>query len=239
MVDVSLKELIGAGAHFGHQARRWNPKMAPYLFGVKEGIHVFDLTKTKEKLQEALENLEDAAKQGKIILFVGTKKQAKEKIRQVALATDSFYINERWLGGILTNFEQIGKSIKKLNDMKKNMAAGEYKGYTKKERLLLEREIARLERFFGGIAGLNQTPDVLVVIDTKKEIGAVKEANAKGVEVIGIVDSNSDPTLLDYPIPMNDDASKAVEYVLDLMEEAILVGKTKTKKAEPKTEVNL
>ena len=234
-IKVSLKELIESGAHFGHQARRWNPKMSLYLYGVKEGVHVFDLTKTKEKLEEALVELENIAKEGKTILFVGTKKQAKEKIRQIALATESFYINERWLGGILTNFEQIKKSIRKLADMKAKMAAGEYKVYTKKERLLIDREITRLERFFGGIAAISQIPDCLVVIDTKKEIGSVKEANEKGVEVIGIVDSNSDPTLVDYPIPMNDDASKAVEYVLELMKEAILTGKqskSKSKKDE-------
>jgi len=232
MAEVSLKELIESGAHFGHQSRRWNPKMAPYLYGVKEGVHVFDLTKTKEKLEEALSVLTSLAREGKTILFVGTKKQTKEKVREVAQTTGAFYINERWLGGILTNFEQIRKSTKNLGDFKAKMAAGEYKSYTKKERLLIEREIARLERFFGGIATLTRIPDVLVIVDIKKEIGAVKEAIVKGVEVVGIVDSNSDPTLVDYPIPMNDDATRAIEYVLDLMKEAILEGKKKIKKSE-------
>lgn len=234
-VKVSLKELIGAGAHFGHQSRRWNPKMAPYLFGVKEGSHIFDLTKTKGMLEDALGHLEEEARRGKVILLVGTKKQAKEKIREVAQATGSFYINERWLGGIITNFSQVKKSLSKLEDMKKKMSAGEYKVYTKKERLLLEREIARLERFFGGIAGLTQTPDVLIVVDIKKEAGAVREARAKGVEVTAIVDSNCDPTLVDYPIPMNDDASHAVEYVLDLIKEAILQGKKSKGKSKGET----
>lgn len=232
MAEVSLKELIETGAHFGHQARRWNPKMAPYLYGIKEGVHVFDLTKTKAKLEEALEVLKVASKEGKTILFVGTKKQAKEKVREVALATGSFFIAERWLGGILTNFEQIKKSIRKLSEMKAKTAAGEYKIYTKKERLLIEREIERLERFFGGIANMNEIPSLLIVVDVKKEMGAVKEANVRGVEVVAIIDSNSDPTAVDYPIPMNDDATHAIEYVLDLIKTAILEGKKKIKKSE-------
>lgn len=232
MAEVSLKELIETGAHFGHQARRWNPKMAPYLYGIKEGVHVFDLTKTKAKLEEALEVLKVASKEGKTILFVGTKKQAKGKVREVALATGSFFIAERWLGGTLTNFEQIKKSIRKLSEMKAKTAAGEYKIYTKKERLLIEREIERLERFFGGIANMNEIPNLLIVVDVKKEMGAVKEANVRGVEVVAIIDSNSDPTAVDYPIPMNDDATHAIEYVLDLIKTAILEGKKKIKKSE-------
>ena len=224
-VKISLKKLLETGAHFGHQARRWNPKMKPFLYGTQEGVHIFDLTKTKKQLEEALEVLKKASKEGKKILFVGTKKQAKEKVKEVALATGSFYVNERWLGGTLTNFEQIGKSIKNLSEMKTKKEAGEYKHFTKKERLLIEREIARLERFFGGIAGLEELPELLVVIDTRREAGAVKEAQSNDILVIGVVDSNCDPTKVTYPIPMNDDATKAIEYVLSLMEEAILDGK--------------
>ena len=224
-VKISLKKLLETGAHFGHQARRWNPKMKPFLYGTQEGVHIFDLTKTKKQLEEALEVLKKASKEGKKILFVGTKKQAKEKVKEVALATGSFYVNERWLGGTLTNFEQIGKSIKNLSEMKTKKEAGEYKHFTKKERLLIEREIARLERFFGGIAGLEELPELLVVIDTRREAGAVKEAQSNDISVIGVVDSNCDPTKVTYPIPMNDDAAKAIEYVLSLMEEAILDGK--------------
>jgi small subunit ribosomal protein S2 len=228
-MKVSLKKLLDSGAHFGHQTRRWNPKMSQFLYGEQEGIHLFDLTKTKEKLEEALEVLTLMAKEQKTILFVGTKKQVKEKVKEVALATSSFYINERWLGGILTNFEQIQKSIKKLEEMKEGMVSDKYKHLTKKERILLEREIARLERFFGGMAGMKTTPDLLIVVDTRKEAGAVKEANRMKIKTIGIVDSNSDPTLVDYPIPMNDDATRALDYVLSLMQEAILKGKS-TKK---------
>ncbi|MGB6839314.1 MAG: 30S ribosomal protein S2 [Microgenomates group bacterium] len=235
-VKVSLKELIEAGAHFGHQTKRWNPKMEEYLYGAQEGVHVFDLTKTKEKLEEALEILKTATKEGKKILLVCTKKQAKDKAKEVAEATGVFYVTERWLGGTLTNFEQINKSLKKLKEMKEKMAAGEYGHFTKKERLLLEREIARLERFFGGMAGMETIPDILVIVDTKKEAGAIKEAQKTGVETIGIVDSNADPTQIDYPIPMNDDATKALEYVLNLMQKAILEGKSPSAKRKKKVE---
>ena len=228
-VTVDVKKLMEAGAHYGHQARRWNPKMKEYLYGVSDGVHVFDLIKTKELLTEALLRLSEVAKEGKTILIVGTKKQAKDKVREVAQSTGCFFVNERWLGGTLTNFDQIKKSTLKLAQMKKKMEEGEYKAYTKKERLLIEREIARLERFFGGVSGMDKLPDVIFVIDSKRQIGAVSEANAKGVEIIAIVDSNSDPTKIDYPIPMNDDATKALDYVLDLVREAILIGKKKPK----------
>ncbi len=224
-LQISLEELIQSGAHFGHQSRRWNPKMSQYIYGVKDGIHIFDLIKTKEKLAEALEAIRQYSKEGKTIVFVGTKKQAKEKVKKVALSTNSFYVNERWLGGTLTNFDQIKKSVYKLSDLKAKKEKGDFKSFTKKERLLIDREIENLERFFGGIANISRTPDLLVVIDTKKEHGAIKEANFLGIPTVGVVDSNSDPDEVDYPIPMNDDASKAIEYVLGLMEESVLLGK--------------
>lgn len=226
-VKVSAEELLDKGAHFGHQAKRWNPKMAPYLYGVQDDIHVFDLIKTKAVLEEALEFLKESSKAGKVILFVGCKKQAREKTKEVAVTTSSPYFIERWLGGTLTNFDQMAKSIKKLIDMKAKMANGEFSNFTKKERLLIDREIARLDRFFGGISSLTKIPDILFVVDTHKEAGAVKEARSVGIKTVGIVDSNADPDLVDYPIPMNDDATKAIEYVLDLVKEAILNGKTK------------
>lgn len=234
-INVSLKELLERGAHFGHQTRRWNPKMEKYLYGAQEGVHIFDLTRTKEELVKALEVLRQASKDGKDILFVGTKKQCREKIIEVGKASGSFYVSERWLGGTLTNFDQIRKSITKLADMKEKMSSGEYDKFTKKERLLLEREIARLDRFFGGMADVEQIPQLLVVVDIRREHAAVKEANKAGVELVGIVDSNSDPTPVDYPIPMNDDATKALEYVLDLMKEAVLEGKKTKSKPKKKT----
>src|SRR3989344_2124874 len=195
-IEVSLEELVRAGAHFGHQSRRWNPKIAPYIYSEKDGVHIFDLTKTKEKLEEALDFLQKAAKEGKSIIFVGTKKQARDKILKTAQATNSFYVIERWLGGTITNFDQIKKSTAKMAEMKAKKEKGEYRNFTKQER------------------------------------GAVKEARSAGIEIVGIVDSNSDPTDVDYPIPMNDDATKAVEYVLDLIEAAILNKKVEKRRVE-------
>lgn len=233
-MEISLKTLVETGAHFGHQSRRWNPKMEEYIYGQKDGVHIFDLTKTKLLLNEALNELTKAQKEGKTILLLGTKKQAKAKLKEIAEETGTFYITERWLGGLFTNFRQIKRSVDKLADMKKKMAANEYSHYTKKERLLLDREIQRLERFFGGIAEMKQTPDLLFVIDTKREAGAVREANAVKVKTIGVVDTNCDPTDVTYPIPMNDDASKAVSYLLDLVKDAILEGKKIDKNKEVK-----
>jgi len=235
MVKVSLEELLNSGAHFGHQTKRWNPKMEEYLYGSENGVHIFDLTKTKPLLTEALEFLTKSAKEGKTILLLGTKKQIKDKVEEVAVAAGVPYVNERWLGGTISNFNQMKKSLTKMEEMKTNMAEGNYNKFTKKERLLIDREITRLERFFGGIKNLQKVPDVLFVVDTKREAGAVHEANAKKVTVIGIVDSNSDPDLVDYPIPMNDDASKALEYVLDLIGQAIKEGKGKGKLSEAKS----
>lgn len=225
-VKVDVKKLLEAGAHFGHQSRRWNPKMAQYLYGVQDGVHVFDLIKTKKALEEALDILKNAAKEGKSIIIVGTKKQAKEKVEEIAKACGCFYVNERWLGGTLTNFEQIKRSIQKLADMKKKKETGGYASFTKKERILIDREIERLERFFGGLSGLDKLPDLLFIVDTKRQTGAVKEAVFKNIEVVGIVDSNSDPTQVDYPIPMNDDATRALDYVLSLVRDAVLEGKS-------------
>lgn len=223
---VSLDELIKTGAHFGHQTKRWNPKMAEYLYGVKDGVHIFDLEKTARLLEEALEFLKDSAKKGKTVLFLGTKKQAKEIVKKVSEDTGNFYVNERFLGGTFTNFSQIKKSTDKLVDMKEKFKSGYYNTYTKKEKLLLEREVARLDRYFNGIVGIKEPPEVLVVIDIKREYQAINEARNKDVKVVALVDSNSDPALIDYPIPMNDDATKALEYVLGLMADAIKEGKS-------------
>ncbi len=233
-ITVSLEELLDAGAHFGHQTKRWNPKMEEYLYGQQDGVHIFDLTKVKPLIEEALDFLTRSVREGKTVLILGTKKQVKDKVSEMAEKVGAPYVNERWLGGTISNFPQIKKSIKKMEEMKENMASGFYNKYTKKERLLIDREIARLERFFGGIKNLKEIPDVLFVIDTKRESGAVHEASEHKVPVVGIVDSNSDPDPVDYPIPMNDDASKALEYILSLVSQAIDNGKEKTKKLQPK-----
>jgi small subunit ribosomal protein S2 len=234
MAKISLEELLEVGAHYGHQARRWNPKMAEYLYGQENGVHLFDLTKTKPLLESALDFLKESAAQKKSILFLGTKKQIKEKIREVADATGYPFVSERWLGGTISNFEQMRKSIRKLEEMKAGVVSGAYSKYTKKERLLIDREISRLERFFGGLKGMESLPDVLFVVDVKREFGAVKEARNKGIKIVGIVDSNADPEPIDYVIPMNDDAARAVSYVLDLAKEAILEGKDQKPKVKSK-----
>jgi small subunit ribosomal protein S2 len=200
--------------------------MAEYLYGQENGVHIFDLTKVKPMIEEALDFLTRSVKEGKTVLILGTKKQVKDKVIEVAERVGVPFVNERWLGGTISNFPQMQRSLKKMEEMRTNMASGFYNKYTKKERLLIDREIARLERFFGGIETLTNVPDVLFVVDTKREAGAVHEANERKVPVVGIVDSNSDPDLIDYPIPMNDDASKALEYILDLVGEAIEQGKS-------------
>jgi small subunit ribosomal protein S2 len=187
------------------------------------------LTKVKPLIEEALDFLTRSIKEGKTVLLLGTKKQVKDKVVEVAERVGIPYVNERWLGGTISNFPQMQRSLKKMEEMKENMTSGFYNKYTKKERLLIDREIARLERFFGGIKTLTNVPDVIVVVDTKREAGAVHEANVRKVPVVGIVDSNSDPDLIDYPIPMNDDASKALEYILNLIGESIEAGKKNVK----------
>ncbi len=219
--DIDLDKLLQAGAHFGHHAKRWNPRMGEYIYGLKDGVHVFDLIKTKEKLEEAINALKDAKAKGKVILFLGTKKQVKDKIKEVAIEVGSPYIDDRFLGGTFTNFEQILKSVRKLIEMQTKLANGEYGAYTKKEKLLIAREIEKKEKIFGGIKNLTKRPDVIFVVDTHREKGAVKEAMTMGITTVGIVDTNADPNLVNYPIPMNDDASNALSYVLDLIKDAL------------------
>lgn len=235
-VKISLEELLETGAHFGHQSKRWNPKMEEYIYGVEGGVHIFDLAKTKACLEEALNFMSQAVKEGKTVLLLGTKKQIKAKIKEVALEVGMPYVDERWLGGTISNFPQMKKSLKKLSEMKENLTLGAYNKFTKKERLLIEREVTRLERFFGGLGNIDKIPEVLFVVDTKHEAGAVREARTKGVTVVGLTDSNADPSVVDYPIPMNDDASRAVTYVLDLVKEALTVSKSKVKAVKPKKE---
>ncbi len=240
MVDISLEKLLEVGAHFGHQTKRWNPKMAQYIYGVREGISIFDLVKTKEALLEALEFLRDAAKKGKLVLFVGTKRQVKDKIKEVALELNAPYVNERWLGGLLTNFEQIKSSVRRLVQMREAREKGEYNSFTKKERLIIDRQIEKLEVKVGGLRKLTRLPDVIFIVDTHKEASAVREASKMGIQVVGIVDSNADPSLVDWPIPMNDDAASVLDYVLDLVKssmiQSIVNDKPKSKKKNTNSE---
>ncbi len=228
MVNISLEDLLDSGAHFGHQVRRWNPKVKDFVYGEQDGVHIFDLVKTKEALELALAEITKCVKDGKSILLLATKKQAKDKALEILNETGISVVTERWLGGTITNFTQLKKSIDNLADMKAKFASNYYGKFTKKERLLLEREKDRLERFFGGITNLKSTPDLLIVVDIKKEVTAIKEASRKGVTTVGIVDTNSDPDSVDFPIPMNDDATKALHLVLDYIKQAILEGQGKT-----------
>lgn len=218
---ITLKELLEAGCHFGHQSQRWNPKMKPYIFATKDKVHIFDLVKTKEGLGEAAAFAKATAAEGGKILFVGTKRQAKEIVKETAQKAGMPYVSERWLGGTITNWEQIKKSIDKLEEMKEKKEKGEYKDYTKKEQLLIDREIGRLERFFGGLVGLEGLPEAIFVVDIKKEEAAVLEANKKGVKVVAIVDTNSNPDLVDYVIPANDDAVGSIELIVGTIGQAI------------------
>ena len=221
MKNITLESLLEAGAHLGHQAKRWNPRMGKYLYGVRDGVSVFDLAKTKIALEEALDILKKAKKEGKVILLVGTKKQAKKKVEEVAKVVGQPYVVERFLGGTLSNFDQILKSIKTITDLKDQFAAGEFGDYTKKERLLIDRKIKKSEVIYGGIMSMKKLPDMLFVIDTHKEIGAVREAVRLNIPVVGVTDSNADPDMVDYAIPMNDDATAAIDLVMDLVKEAL------------------
>ena len=239
-IKISLEDLLESGAHFGHQIRRWNPKIKDFVYGEADGVHVFDLVKTKESLEVALSEITKFINEGKSILLLATKKQAKDKALEIGKETGISIVTERWLGGTISNFSQIKKSLDKLSDIKEKLASGYYSKYTKKERLLIEREKDRLERFFGGISGLKKIPDMLIVVDIRKEATAIREAKRLGVVTVGIVDTNSDPNQVMFPIPMNDDATKALNLVLEYIKQAILEGqgksnskvKTKTKKTK-------
>lgn len=221
---VSLKDLVEAGCHFGHQVRRWNPKVAPFIWKAREGIHVFDLIKTQKYLQEACLVARDLVAQGGTILFVGTKRQAGDIIKQEATKAKMPYVNIRWLGGTLSNWDQIKKSINKLSDMKKKRATGEFKKYTKREQVMLDKEIARLEYLFGGIESLKNIPDALFIVDSKKEKISVKEAKQKDLKIFAIVDSNADPTEIDWPIPANDDAIRSIKIIVAEFARAVKEG---------------
>ena len=226
----SLEELLQAGCHFGHQARRWNPKMKPYIYTARDGVHVFDLVKTQEGLKAACEFVAELGEAGKSLLMVGTKRQAQGIVKEEAEKAGAWYMSERWLGGLITNWSEIKKRVRLLADMKDKKAKGEYEKYTKKENVLIDREIAKLTRFLGGVEGMEEVPDALFIVDTHKEISVVKEAKMKGITVVGMVDSNADPTDVDYVIPVNDDAVRSVKLVVSKIGEAYAAGKAKTVK---------
>lgn len=227
-----MKELLEAGVHFGHQTRRWNPKMKDFIFGERNGIHIIDLQKTQRYFREAVNFVTEAASQGKRFLFVGTKRQAQEAVAKEAERCGQFYVNHRWLGGLLTNFQTIRKSIDRLHELERMKEDGSYEQLPKKEVIRLERKRAALERNFAGIKTMDRLPDVLFVIDTEKEQIAVREAQRLGIPIVAIVDTNCDPEGIDYPIPGNDDALRAVRLFASKIADAILAGQQMRKEAE-------
>lgn len=220
----TMRELMEAGVHYGHHTRRWNPKMAPYIFGVRDGIHILDLTQTVPALNRALEAIRDVAAKGGKVLFVGTKNQAAEIVKEAAVRSGAFYVNHRWLGGMLTNWKTVSGSIKRLKEINAKAEKGELEGLTKKERLNLAREQEKLSASLGGIQDMNGRPDIMFVIDTVKEQLAINEAKRLGIPVVAICDSNSNPDGVDYVIPGNDDAIKAITLYCDLVAGAVLDG---------------
>ncbi len=225
MSVVSMKSLLEAGVHFGHQTRRWNPKMAQYIFTERNGIYIIDLQKTVKKIEEAYEQAREIAANGGEILFVGTKKQAQDAIEKEAKKCGMPYINQRWLGGLLTNYKTIRKRIDRLEELEQMEEDGTFDVLPKKEVIQLRHEIERLEKFLGGIKDMNGMPDAIYIVDPKKEQIAVKEAHILGIPIIGILDTNCDPDEIDYPIPGNDDAIRAVKLITETIANAVIEGR--------------
>ena len=225
MAVVSMKQLLEAGVHFGHQTRRWNPKMAPYIFTERNGIYIIDLQKTVRKLEEAYMFVRDAAANGEEILFVGTKKQAQESVRDEAVRCGMPYVNARWLGGMLTNFGTIQKRIKRLAQLKAMEADGTFELLPKKEVIKLNLEVEKLEKFMGGITEMRRQPAAMFIVDPRKERIAVAEAKKLNIPIVAIVDTNCDPDEIDYIIPGNDDAIRAVKLISGAMADAVIEGR--------------
>lgn len=225
MSIVSMKQLLEAGVHFGHQTRRWNPKMKEYIFTERNGIYIIDLQKTVKKIEEAYEFVKNVASEGGYILFVGTKKQAQESIQEEAQRCGMFYVNQRWLGGMLTNFKTIRKRIDRLHELEKMEEEGLFEVLPKKEVLNLRHEKERLEKYLGGIKNMTELPNALFIVDPRKEKNAILEARKLQIPIVAIVDTNCDPDEVDYVIPGNDDAIRAVKLLTEKMADAVLEGK--------------
>ena len=232
MAVVSMKQLLEAGVHFGHQTRRWNPKMAPYIFTERNGIYIIDLQKTVKKLEESYKVVRDISANGGTVLFVGTKKQAQDSIREEAVRADMPYVSSRWLGGMMTNFNTIRNSIKRLEQLEAMKEDGTFDLLPKKEVAELEIEIEKLERNLGGIKNMKKQPDAMFIVDPRKEKIAVAEAHKLGIPIIAIVDTNCDPDEIDYVIPGNDDAIRAVRLISSAMADAVIEGRQGVQGAE-------
>ena len=225
MAVVSMKQLLEAGVHFGHQTRRWNPKMAKYIFTERNGIYIIDLQKTVKKVEEAYDFLREVAQNGEVVLFVGTKKQAQESVKEEAERSNMFYVNERWLGGMLTNYKTIELRVKRLKELEKMAEDGTFELLPKKEVIGLRHEMEKLEKYLGGIKDMPKMPGALFVVDPKKERIAIAEAKKLGIPVVATVDTNYDPDEIDFPIPANDDAIRAVKLLTGKMADAVLNGR--------------
>lgn len=225
MAVVAMKQLLEAGVHFGHQTRRWDPKMAEYIFQARNGIHIIDLQKTSKKLDEAYAFLKEQAEAGKTVLFVGTKKQAQECVKEAAEKSGMYYVDQRWLGGMLTNFGTIRKRIDRLNELETMQEDGTFDVLPKKEVIILKKEMEKLQKNLGGIKDMKEMPGVMFVVDPKKERIAILEARKLGIPVVGLVDTNCNPEDVDYAIPGNDDAIRAVKLIADVMANAIIEGR--------------
>ena len=224
MAVVAMKQLLEAGVHFGHQTRRWDPRMAEYIFQARNGIHIIDLQKTSKKIDEAYDFMRSQAEEGKKVLFVGTKKQAQECMKEAAEKSGMYYVNQRWLGGMLTNFGTIRKRVERLNELETMQEDGTFDVLPKKEVILLKKEMDKLQKNLGGIKDMTEIPGVLFVVDPKKERIAILEARKLNIPVVGLVDTNCNPEDVDYAIPGNDDAIRAVKLIADVMANAIIEG---------------
>ena len=225
MAVVAMKQLLEAGVHFGHQTRRWDPRMAEYIFQARNGIHIIDLQKASKKIDEAYEFIKEQVEEGKTVLFVGTKKQAQECMKEAAIKSGMFYVDQRWLGGMLTNFDTIQKRIQRLKDLETMEQDGTFDVLPKKEVIILKKEMEKLEKNLGGIKEMDKLPGVIFLVDPKKERIAILEAKKLGIPTVGIVDTNCNPEDLDYPIPGNDDAIRSVSLIADVMANAVIEGK--------------
>ncbi len=236
-IAVDIKQLLEAGAHFGHKTERWHPKMAPYIHSKRGGTHIIDLTKTVAGLETALAFLTKTASEGKQVLLVGTKRQARDIIKQAAIATNMPYVTERWLGGMITNWNTIGGRVKHLQDLENRMASGELANkYNKLEVQRFQEEIEQMNVLYGGVKEMNSRPGALFIIDMVNDDNAVREANKLGIPIVALVDTNADPSQVTYPIPANDDAIKTIQLITDYVKSAIETGKASAKKTEDKTE---
>ncbi|MBO5348677.1 MAG: 30S ribosomal protein S2 [Clostridia bacterium] len=238
MAVVAMKQLLEAGVHFGHQTRRWDPKMAEYIFQARNGIHIIDLQKTSKKVDEAYEFMRSQAEEGKKVLFVGTKKQAQECMKEAAEKSGMYYVNQRWLGGMLTNFGTIRRRVERLNELETMQEDGTFDVLPKKEVIILKKEMEKLQKNLGGIKDMTEIPGVLFVVDPKKERIAILEARKLNIPVVGLVDTNCNPEDVDYAIPGNDDAIRAVKLIADTMANAVIEGRQGEAEDTIETEVN-